>query len=80
MLQIGRTYSFKTLTFYYIGEVTRLYPSHAEIKNGQEVYETGPNREYYAGKVKASEPIPDGYLVPITGGVIIAPYERIALV
>jgi hypothetical protein len=79
MIQVGKTYSFKTPTFYYVGEVTRVWPTHAEIKNGREVFETGSNADYYSGKIKTSEGIPDGFLVPLTGGVSIAPFERIKL-
>ena len=77
MLEIGKTYSFKTLTFYYIGTVDKLYPTHARIRDCLEVFETGENRSYYAGQVKTSEPIPDGTLVPILGQVTIMPYDRV---
>lgn len=77
MLEIGKTYSFKTLTFYYIGTVRQMYPTHAVIDNAVEVYETGPNASYYAGTVKNYERIPDGTLVPVVGNVLIMPYERV---
>jgi hypothetical protein len=77
MLQVGKTYSFKTPTFYYIGTVTELWPSHARLSDATEVFETGPNVEYYAGKIKKHERLPDGVLVPLSGGVFIAPYEHV---
>jgi hypothetical protein len=78
MLEIGKTYSFKTLTFYYIGTVIHMYPTHAVLKDVHEVFETGPNDEYYAGKVKNKERCPDGVMVPIGPGTIITPYSWVA--
>lgn len=77
MLQVGKTYSFKTLTYFYVGTVTHLYPTHAQLSNATEVFETGPNASYYAGQIKAHERVPDGILVPIGSGVTITPYEHV---
>jgi len=74
IIEVGKQYSFKTLTFYYIGTVTDFYPSHAKISDAIEVFETGSNEDYYKGKIKNYEPIPDGSFIPLTGGVIIMPY------
>lgn len=75
MLKIGNRYSFKTMTFYYKGTVTALFPTHAVIANATEVFETGPNDDYYRGQTKHEEPIPDGTMVPYGGGVVIMPYD-----
>ncbi len=76
MLEVGKTYSFKTLTFYYVGTVTKLYHTHAQISDATEVYETGPNRSYYAGTIRAHERIPDGALIPLAG-TQITPWEHV---
>ena len=78
MLEIGRRYSFKTLTFYYKGKVTRMTPSHAFIDDTTEVYETGPNCDYFGGKAKIEEPVPNGTMVPLPG-CIISPDDKILL-
>lgn len=77
MLEIGKTYSFKTMTFYYIGTVVQLFGQHAQLKDATEVYETGPNVNYYAGTIRAHERIPDGTLVPIGSGVVIMPWSHV---
>lgn len=77
MLEIGKTYSFKTLTFYYIGTVVAQFPTHAVINNGKEVFETGPNDKYYAGQIRLFEVLPDGCFVPLIGQVFIAPYPSV---
>jgi hypothetical protein len=76
MLEIGKSYSFKTVTFYYIGTVVKLYPTHAVIDDATEVYDTGPNASYYAGHIKAHERVPNGTMVPLAG-VLIVPYNHI---
>lgn len=77
IIEVGKTYSFKTVTFYYIGTVTELFSTHARLKDCTEVFETGPNSSYYAGTIRAHERVPDGTLVPIGAGVIIMPWEHV---
>ena len=74
MIQVGKTYEFKTLSFYYIGTVTEIFPTHARINNVTQVFETGPNAEFYRGHVKVHERMPDGVCVPTTGQVVIVPH------
>ncbi len=76
MLELGKTYSFKTLTFYYIGTVVWQSPTHVKIVEATEVFETGPNVDYYAGTIKKHERIPDGAFVPMNG-TLVTPYEHV---
>lgn len=77
MLKVGSTYAFKTLTFYYVGTVTALFPTHAALSNATEVYETGANSSFFAGTIQTHERVPDGTLVPLCGGITIFPMERV---
>lgn len=74
MIEIGKTYFFKTVTHHYLGRVVALSHAHATLEDASEVYETGPLADFYAGKVKMSERVPDGWMVPI-GGACIGPWS-----
>lgn len=80
MLQIGKTYEFKTFTFYYIGTVSKIYPTHVELNNVWEVFQTGPNSEFFTGKIKEKEQCPDGTLLALSPGVNIFPYDNIKII
>lgn len=69
-------YSFHTVTHYYIGKLEKLYPSHAQLTNAVEVYETGPLDPHYSkkGEAKSFEKVPDHTLVPVGAGTIIFPW------
>ena len=70
-VELNKTYEFRSLTFYYIGTVEHVFPTHAKLKDVTQVFETGPNKDYYAGKIKAHERMPDGVLVPFNGTVVV---------
>lgn len=79
ILEVGKTYSFETVTFYYIGTVEHLFPTHARINNAHKVFEQGPLDTYFKGQVLNKERIPDGTLVPLGAGVVIMPYDHVIL-
>jgi hypothetical protein len=75
MLEIGKTYLFKTIAHYYLGRVTAVTPTHATLEDASEVYETGPLSEFFAGKVKTAERVPDGSMVMLNCP-LIAPWPH----
>lgn len=75
MVEIGKVYFFKTLTHHYLGRVTHVTHSHATLNDASEVYETGPLIDFYAGKVKLCERVPDGWQVPL-GSTCVGPWPH----
>ncbi len=70
MIIKGKQYFFKTVTHHYLGEVVDTDLTHVTLKNASEVYETGPLVDFYAGKVKMCERVPDGWMVPVNGACV----------
>lgn len=71
MLEKGKRYFFETVTYHQFGTVEEIYPTHVKLSKATRVYDAGELGKFFAtGKAAASEPLPDGIMIPLQGTAI----------
>jgi hypothetical protein len=79
MVEVGETYEFQTVTFYYRGTVTHVTPTHVTLREVWKVYDTGPSTSYYGKKGQTEEPLPDGVMLALGMCGQITPWRLVGV-